>query len=259
MAHTTQQKTAAPIFTTQNLMWWMCMLTAVLAIPAIASIVVVALQPSGLGAIAVFVLSCWLCVYAGIKLVKNPKITFPYMLEHITFTDEEKHRTVNAITTLSEDMEKWKRAYERCDSAFMNIAKQPAWGHMDELLQVLSNIKYTVSEEKTIQAADIRALNAWLISPKANTIDAYLMALRGAYTYGNAVGAEQGRDLDKLYPEMEKGQLTQFEHAPNRLKAFAWEMLNDVRRKYPFVAAQLNYAATESRENQLKLVSSRVA
>lgn len=247
------------LLSSQNVMWWTCMLTAVLAIPAIASIVVVALQPSGMGAIAVFILSCWLCVYAGIKLVKNPKITFPYMLEHITFTDEERNRCVYAITGLNEEMEKWKRTYERCDTAFMGMSKQPVWGHLEELSQTLSNIKYTVSEEKTIQAADLRALNAWLLSPKPTTVDAYLHALRGAYAYGSAVANEQGRDLDKQYPELEKGMLQQFEQAPNRLKAFAWELLSDVRRKYPFVAAQLNYAASESRDNHLKLVSARVA
>lgn len=241
-----------------NLMWWMCMLTAVLVVPSIAAVAVFILQPSGTGALAVFVLSCWLCVYAGIKLVKNPKISFPYMLEHITYSEEEKISTVSAITALCEDMEKWKRAYEHCDSAFMNIAKQPAWGHLDELVQVMSNIKYTVAEQRTINANDIRALNAWLSSPKASTIDAYMMALRGAYSYGSAVAAEQGRDLDKLFPEMEKGALTQFEHAPNRLKAYAWDLLANVRRKYPFVAAQLN-AAMENRDTHLKLIATRAA
>ncbi len=241
----------------QNVTWWASMVTAVLAIPALASIVVVALQPSGVGALAVFVLSCWACVYAGIKLVKNPRITFPYMLEHITFTDEEKSRTVYAIASLTEDMEKWKRQYDRCDAAFMGINKQPAWGHLDEVMQTLANIKYSVSESKSIQATDIRALSSWLLSQKPNTIDAYLLALRGAYAYGNAANGEQGKDLDALFPELDKGALAQFEQAPNRLKAFGWELLNDVRRKYPFVAAQLNFAATENRENHLKLVSAR--
>lgn len=244
--------------TTENVMWWTAMLTAVLAIPALASIIVVALQPSGIGAIAVFVLSCWLCVYAGIKLVKNPKITFPYMLEHIAFTEEEKNRCVFAISSLTEDMEKWKRTYERCDNAFMSLSKQPVWGHLDELLQTLANIKYTVAEERTIQAKDIRDLNTWLLGPKPTTVDAYLHALRGAYTYGNAVANEQGRDLDAQYPELDRGMLQQFEQAPTRLKTFAWELLSDVRRRYPFVAAQLNYAASENKEH-LKLVSTRVA
>ncbi|MBY0407707.1 MAG: hypothetical protein K2Q01_08440, partial [Rickettsiales bacterium] len=102
-----------PLLSSKNIMWWACMLTAVLAIPALASIVVVVLQPSGTGAIAVFVLSCWACVYGGMKMMKNPKITFPYLLEHIHFDEEEKTRCTSSISTLMEDMEKWKRLYDR--------------------------------------------------------------------------------------------------------------------------------------------------
>jgi hypothetical protein len=211
-------------------MWWMGMLTAVLAIPALASIVVVVLQPSGAGAVAVFVLSCWACVYAGIRLMKNPKITFPYMLEHIVFTDEEKNRCVAGITQLADDMEKWKRMYERCDAAFMGVAKQPAWGHLDDLLQILVRIRHSVGEEKTIISADLTALNTWLFSARPAVVDAYFHALRGAYAYGSAVALEADRELDRLYPELEKGSLQQFEQAPIHLKAFAWELLNDVRR-----------------------------
>lgn len=252
-----QEAAPGAALSSRNLMWWMCMLTAVLAIPALASIVVVVLQPTGAGAVAVFVLSCWACVYAGIRLMKNPRITFPYMLENIAFTDEEKNRCVAAVSRLTDDTEKWKRMYERCDTAFMGVFKQPAWGHLDDLLQILTRISRSVAEEKTILSADLTALNSWLFSARPAVVDAYLHALRGAYVYGSAVAQEDGRDLDRLYPELEKGSLQQFEQAPNQLKAFAWELLNDVRRQYPFIAAQLNYAASAHNENRLKLVSAR--
>lgn len=242
---------------TQNIMWWTFVTTAVLAIPAMASIVVVTLQPSGFSSIALFVISCWLCVYAGIKLVKNPKITFPYMLEHIHFSEDECTRNVSIISAISEDIINWKNTYDRCSSAFMNISKQPAWGHIDSLMQTLNNIKDSIDKQQTIHGADIRNLSSWFASSKSSTIDAYLHALRGVYIYGKATAEEQNHSLDEMYPELDKGILQQFEYAPNRMKAYGLELLSDVRRKYPFVAAQLNYTIQETQTNRITLVAKR--
>ena len=126
---------------------------------------------------------------------------------------------------------------------------------MDELIAALGNIKKTVNTDGSVRFEDVKALNAWLVSSKPATIEAYMQALRGVYGYGHACAMEQGRDLNQLCPELEKGMMVQFEQAPARLKAYAWEFLGNLRKQYPFIAAQLNYAISESREPKLKLVA----
>jgi hypothetical protein len=239
----------------QNVMWWATMLTAVLAIPSLAAIILSVIQPTGMGAVLTFMLSCWACVYVGMKLVNNPKITFPYVLEQVTFSDEAANRCTQTIASLTTEMDNWKRTYDRCDSAFMSVAKQPAWGHMDELSNLLSSVRNSVQAERTVSFETLKQLNTWLVSGKPATVDAYMQALRGVYSYGVACGAEQGRDLNQLFPELEKGILMQFEQAPARMKAYAWELVNELRKQYPFIAAQLNYAVSEASKPRLKLVA----
>lgn len=242
-----------------DVMWWMAMLTAVLAIPAMASLIVIVLQPSGAGAVAMFVLSCWACVYAGIKLVKNPRITFPYMLEQISFTAEDKMRYTQIIQTLTNDMQEWKRCYDRCDIAFMGLSKQPVWSHLDELTAILNNVRQSIGSDSTVNFDDIKKLNQWLLSGKPGLMDAYMQALRGVYHYGQANASLSGNDLNAMFPELEKGLLVKFEQTPMRTKAFAWEFLSEIRKTYPFVSAQLNSVAEAAEESKIKLVQTRAA
>lgn len=57
----------------EGLMWWMTLLVAVLAVPAIAAIVAAALPFKGLGELIIFVLACWASTYLGMRLMKDPR------------------------------------------------------------------------------------------------------------------------------------------------------------------------------------------
>ena len=59
-----------------DIWWWAMLVVAVLAVPAIGAIVVLA---SGAGAkgllgVAIFIVTCWVCTYLGMRLMHNPKI-----------------------------------------------------------------------------------------------------------------------------------------------------------------------------------------
>ncbi|MGE0755165.1 MAG: hypothetical protein AB7L92_08415 [Alphaproteobacteria bacterium] len=57
-----------------GVMWWMTLLVAVLAIPSAAIIVTLLFQVEGIAQILLFVITCWLCTYLGMRLMQNPKI-----------------------------------------------------------------------------------------------------------------------------------------------------------------------------------------
>lgn len=51
--------------------WWMFLLVAVLAVPSIAFIVAATVPDRGIGQVAVFILSCWVSTFLGMKLMKK--------------------------------------------------------------------------------------------------------------------------------------------------------------------------------------------
>lgn len=54
-----------------NLIWWSKLLVAVIAVPMVG-IVVGSLVPGGdFGKTIAFVITCWICVFAGMKLMGN--------------------------------------------------------------------------------------------------------------------------------------------------------------------------------------------
>jgi len=57
-----------------NIWWWAKLLVAVLAVPAIGFIVVSMFSVEGMMQIAIFMATCWVCVYLGMRLMQNPKI-----------------------------------------------------------------------------------------------------------------------------------------------------------------------------------------
>jgi|GEM_PF-2262961 len=61
--------------TYKNLAWWSLLLVATLAIPAFSLMVVAAFRVSELSQSAIFVGTCWLCVFLGKTLVRNPAVT----------------------------------------------------------------------------------------------------------------------------------------------------------------------------------------
>lgn len=51
--------------------WWACLVVAVLVVPSVAFAVKVALPPgSEFAQILIFIVTCWLCVFLGMKLMK---------------------------------------------------------------------------------------------------------------------------------------------------------------------------------------------
>lgn len=56
-----------------GLLWWAMLTVAVLAIPSLAFVIVSAISLEGIGGLVVFVLSCWICTFIGMKLMHRPK------------------------------------------------------------------------------------------------------------------------------------------------------------------------------------------
>jgi hypothetical protein len=57
-----------------GLMWWMTLLVAVIAVPSFAFIVVKTLHVQGMTEIALFMITCWVSTYLGMRLMQNPKV-----------------------------------------------------------------------------------------------------------------------------------------------------------------------------------------
>ena len=53
----------------QGIFWWATLVVAVLAVPSLATIITSLIPVQGLGGIVVFVLSCWICTYLGMRLM----------------------------------------------------------------------------------------------------------------------------------------------------------------------------------------------
>lgn len=65
-------KSCCGAFTWDNIVWWAKLVVAVIAIPLIG-VIVGSLVPGGeLGKTAAFILTCWVCVFLGMKLMANP-------------------------------------------------------------------------------------------------------------------------------------------------------------------------------------------
>ena len=60
-----------------GLMWWTTLTVAVFAVPMFAFAVVSASRTTGIMQMALFVLSCWLCTYLGMKLMHLPGMHRP--------------------------------------------------------------------------------------------------------------------------------------------------------------------------------------
>jgi hypothetical protein len=50
--------------------WWTCLVMAVLVVPSIAFAVSVALPGTGYMEIFIFIVTCWICTFMGMKLMK---------------------------------------------------------------------------------------------------------------------------------------------------------------------------------------------
>lgn len=242
---------ANSFFGNKDVNWWIMLGVAVLAVPAFAIMMITLIQPSGVGVAIIFMASCWLCTYAGLRVMKNPRIAIPYMLEKMTLSEEERQQYIAAIGESERSYAAWKQEYEQCHDAFMGLARQPAWDYMDQLAAALSEVKHSLSQNGAVAPAALKNLNAWMVSSKPAAVESYLHALAGAYAYARSVMQESGRNIDTLYPGLEKGDMTRFERAPHLLKNTGRRLLIDIRNKYPFVAAQLNHMTAPDRDTPM--------
>lgn len=51
--------------------WWSFLVVAVLAVPSVGFIIAMTVPGSGIGQLIVFVLSCWVSTYLGMRLMKK--------------------------------------------------------------------------------------------------------------------------------------------------------------------------------------------
>lgn len=51
--------------------WWASLVVAVLAIPSVGFVMVKILPGHGITELAIFVLTCWVCTYLGMRLMKK--------------------------------------------------------------------------------------------------------------------------------------------------------------------------------------------
>ena len=72
------------------------------------------------------------------------------------------------ITMVESEVAKWKKRYEKCETIFMNLSKQPAWNYIDEIVRILSAIKLSIEQDTTISFVHIKDLTAWIDSAKAS-------------------------------------------------------------------------------------------
>lgn len=60
-----------------GMIWWAYLITAVLAVPSVGFLVTKMLPVSGSLQLMIFVLACWSCTYAGMRLMGNPRMSPP--------------------------------------------------------------------------------------------------------------------------------------------------------------------------------------
>ncbi len=51
--------------------WWAFLTVAVLAVPAIGFLFAMMIPDKNIGQLIIFVLTCWLCTYLGMRLMKK--------------------------------------------------------------------------------------------------------------------------------------------------------------------------------------------
>lgn len=71
MDHKHDGKGCCSSFTWNNVVWWAKLVVAVIAIPLIGVIVGTLVPGGDLGKTAAFVLTCWVCVFLGMKLMSG--------------------------------------------------------------------------------------------------------------------------------------------------------------------------------------------
>lgn len=63
--------------TFNHVVWWVYLVTAVLAIPSLGFLITNILPVEGFMELSIFIIACWFCTYMGMRLMSNPKFAPP--------------------------------------------------------------------------------------------------------------------------------------------------------------------------------------
>ncbi len=215
--------------------WWVLLATAVLVVPCIAYLITTLAHVTGGSEVLIFVISCWACVFFGLRLMKAPRIN-SIMFENIIITEPTKLRFISMIAMVESEITKWKKRYDKSEAIFMSLSKQPAWSYIDEVVVILTCIKHSVTKDASISFTDIKALTEWVESAKSSVIEQYLHSLEASYGYAKAEYAQQGKSIDETYPELSNGNsINSFIKAPLFATTYAREMMKTLEKEYPLI------------------------
>ena len=220
--------------TFKNITWWVLLVTAVLVVPSIAFLFTTMVHVTGGSEVIIFIVSCWICVFLGLQLMKEPRIN-SIMFENITVSEITRQRCVDMITMIESEINKWRKRYEKCEAIFMNLSKQPAWTYIDEIVTALSAIKMTVEKDASINFSDMKMLIQWIESAKSSVIEGYLHSLEASYGYAKAEYTLQGKNIDEAFPELGHGNIDSFIKAPLFATTYARELWNTLEKQHPLI------------------------
>jgi hypothetical protein len=158
------------------------------------------------------------------------------VFERVNISESLRQHTINMVSLIEAESEKWKRRYEKCEPVFMSLSKQPAWDYLDEVVAILSDIKRGVEKDAVITFAGVRALNGWVASAKPAVLESYLNSLEATYSYAKAEYSQQGKNIDEVFPELGSGHITTFIKPPTYAHAFARELLSTLKLEHPMLA-----------------------
>lgn len=238
--HKADEKTAdAPYswksqITFKNVTWWVLLVTAVLVVPSIAFMFTTMVHVSGGSEVIVFIISCWVCVFIGLQLMKEPRIN-SIMFENILISDTTQQRCISMISMVESEIGKWRKRYEKCETIFMNLSKQPAWNYIDEIVATLSAIKMSAEKDGSVSFTHIKELNQWIESAKSSVVEGYLHSLGASYGYAKAEYAQQGKSIDEAFPELGNGNIDSFIKAPLFATTYARELWSTLEKEHPLI------------------------
>lgn len=221
--------------TFRSITWWILLVVSVLAIAAFALLLAATVHSSGISELVIFTLTCWLCAYFGLRMIKNSRLT-PVLFEQVTLSAQAKQHCIQMISAIAAEMEQWQQRYEKYEPVLMNFSRQPAWGYLDEIMRVLWNVRQSAEKDGTVAFADVKALDGWVESSKPDVVEAYLQGLKATYGYAKAEFSQQGKNIDELFPELGKGQMDTLTGAPSSANSFAQELLATIRAEHPLLA-----------------------
>ena len=70
-------------------------------------------------------------------------------------------------------------------------------------------------------------------------MEGYLHSLGAAYEYAKAEYAQQGKNLEEIFPELGRGDITNFVKAPSYAVNYARELWNALEKEHPMIGRSI--------------------